>query len=131
MIHRAPFGSMERFVGVLIEHFAGAFPLWLAPVQAVVLPISDRHLEYAGTVLEQLRDAGLRAELDSRSEKVNYKIREAQMQKVPYMLVIGDREAEQGTVSVRNRKHGDRGALPLAEFLESVKGLIATRSQDE
>ena len=131
MIHRAPFGSMERFVGVLIEHFAGAFPLWLSPVQAVVLPISDRHLEYASKVLEQLREAGLRAELDSRSEKVNYKIREAQMQKVPYMLVIGDREAEQGAISVRNRKHGDRGAMPLGEFLESVKGLIATRSQEE
>ncbi|MBE0659852.1 MAG: threonine--tRNA ligase [Bryobacteraceae bacterium] len=131
MIHRAPFGSMERFVGVLIEHFAGAFPLWLSPLQAVVLPISDRHLEYAGNVLEQLRGAGLRAELDSRSEKVNYKIREAQMQKVPYMLVIGDREAEQGAVSVRNRKHGDRGAMPLGEFLESVKGLIATRSQED
>jgi threonyl-tRNA synthetase len=127
MIHRAPFGSMERFVGVLIEHFAGAFPFWLAPVQAVVLPISDRHLDYARQVHRQLLEAGLRAELDDRSEKVNYKIREAQLQKIPYMLVVGDKEAEAGTVSVRNRRHADQGSQPLARFIEEAQRLIRGR----
>lgn len=131
MIHRAPFGSMERFVGVLIEHFAGAFPLWLAPSQAVVLPISDRHLDYARQVHRRLIEAGLRAELDDRSEKVNYKIREAQLQKVPYMLVMGDREVESGTVSVRNRKHGDQGAKPVEEFIHSATDLIASKAVTE
>jgi threonyl-tRNA synthetase len=113
VIHRAIFGSLERFIAILIEHYAGAFPLWLAPVQAIVLPISDRHLPYAAGVRDQIQGAGLRVELDERQEKIGYKIREAQRQKVPYMLVVGDREAEQGTVSVRTRVGGDMGACPL------------------
>jgi threonyl-tRNA synthetase len=117
VIHRAIFGTFERFIGLLIEHFAGAWPLWLAPVQAVVLPISDRHLEYASGVREQLAAAGLRVELDDRQEKIGYKIREAQLQKVPYMLVAGDREAAEGTVSVRSRSGGDLGARAVSAFI--------------
>jgi threonyl-tRNA synthetase len=117
VIHRAIFGTFERFTGLLIEHFAGAWPLWLAPVQAVVLPISDRHLEYAAGVREQLAAAGLRVELDDRQEKIGYKIREAQLQKVPYMLVAGDREAAEGTVSVRSRSGGDLGARAVSAFI--------------
>jgi threonyl-tRNA synthetase len=125
VIHRAIFGSFERFIALLIEHFAGAWPLWLAPVQAVVLPISDRHLEYARQVTGQLQAAGLRAELDERQEKIGYKIREAQLQKVPYMLVTGDREAAEGTVSVRSRSAGDLGAravdLFIADALDEIR----------
>jgi threonyl-tRNA synthetase len=117
VIHRAIFGSFERFIALLIEHFAGAWPLWLAPVQAVVLPISDRHLDYAAGVRDQLAAAGLRVELDDRQEKIGYKIREAQLQKVPYMLVAGDREAAEGTVSVRSRTAGDLGARSVSAFI--------------
>ena len=117
VIHRAIFGSFERFIALLIEHFAGAWPLWLAPVQAVVLPISDRHLDYARTVKNELAAAGLRVELDERQEKIGYKIREAQLQKVPYMLVAGDREAAEGTVSVRSRSGGDLGARAVKTFV--------------
>jgi threonyl-tRNA synthetase len=117
VIHRAIFGSLERFIALLIEHFAGAWPLWLAPVQAVVLPISDRHLDYARQVHARLAAAGLRADLDERQEKIGYKIREAQLQKVPYMLVTGDREAAEGTVSVRSRSAGDLGARSVEAFL--------------
>ena len=117
LIHRAIFGSFERFIALLIEHYAGAFPLWLAPVQVVVLTIADRHLEYGRTVREQLAAAGLRAELDGRQEKIGFKIREAQLQKVPYMLVSGDREAADGTVAVRSRTGGDQGAQPVGEFI--------------
>ncbi|MCL4853420.1 MAG: hypothetical protein KJZ78_18855 [Bryobacteraceae bacterium] len=131
MCHRALYGSVERFFGILLEHYAGAFPVWLAPVQAAVLPITDRQLEYARQVTEQLRVAGLRPHLDDRNEKVNFKIREAQLQKVPYMLVVGDREAENGTVSVRNRKHGDQGAKTLDAFLAEVKKLIDTKAPSE
>jgi threonyl-tRNA synthetase len=131
MIHRAPLGSLERFVGVLIEHFAGAFPLWLAPVQMVVLPIADRHLAYANTVRERLAAAGLRVELDDRQEKIGYKIREAQLQKVPYMLVIGDREAAEGTVAVRSRAGGDQGAKPVEEFLAAAQAEIARKGAAE
>ncbi len=131
MIHRAPFGSMERFVGVLIEHFAGAFPAWLAPVQAIVLPISDRHTAYAETVLGRLKAAGLRADLDTRSEKVNYKIREAQLQKIPFMLVVGDREAENGNVAVRTRKGGDLGAKPVDEAISTIKAMVDSRAVGE
>jgi threonyl-tRNA synthetase len=131
MVHRALYGSVERFFGILLEHYAGAFPVWLAPVQVIVLPIADRHLEYAKKVREQLNAAGLRTELDERAEKVNYKIREAQMQKIPYMLVVGDREAENGTVGVRNRKHGDQGAKPIGEFLAGIRNLIETRAGSE
>jgi threonyl-tRNA synthetase len=124
MVHRALWGSVERFFGVLIEHYAGAFPLWLAPVQAIVLPITDSQNEYARQVADQLGAAGIRTELDSRSEKVNFKIREAQLQKIPYMLVIGGREAEAGTVAVRHRKRGDLGAKPLDDFIAETRSLI-------
>ena len=118
MIHRAIFGSLERFIAILIEHYAGAFPLWLAPVQVVVLPIADRHLDYARQVHSRVSAAGLRVEVDERQEKIGYKIREAQLQKVPYMLVVGDKEADQGSVSVRSRAGGDQGSRPLDEFVE-------------
>src|SRR5579871_3223265 len=131
MVHRALYGSVERFFGILIEHYAGAFPLWLAPVQAVVLPITDRHLDYARQVHARLEKAGLRSHLDDRKEKVNLKIRDAQMQKVPYMLVVGDREAATGAVSVRHRKHADMGAKPLEEFVEEVCKLVESKSVAE
>ncbi len=120
MVHRAILGSLERFLGVLIEHYAGAFPLWLAPTQAVVIPIADRHQEYADSVKKTLEGRGFRAEVDGRSERMNLKIRNAQMQKVPYMLVVGDREQEEGTVAVRTREGGNLGALPLTELLETL-----------
>jgi threonyl-tRNA synthetase len=116
VIHRAIFGSFERFIAILIEHYAGAFPLWLAPVQVILLPIADRHAAYAAGVRDRLAAAGLRVELDARQEKIGYKIREAQLQKVPYMLVAGDREAAEGTVSVRSRTGGDLGARTVDEF---------------
>jgi len=131
MVHRALFGSIERFFGILVEHYAGAFPVWLAPIQAAVLPITDRHLPYAREVEAKLKDAGLRVHLDDRSEKVNLKIREAQLQKVPYMLVVGDREAETGQVSVRNRRHADQGAQPVDAFLASIKKLIDDKTPFE
>jgi threonyl-tRNA synthetase len=128
VIHRAIFGSFERFIAILIEHYTGAFPLWLAPIQAVVLPIADRHLPYAAAVRDQLRGAGLRADLDERQEKIGYKIREAQLQKVPYMLVIGDREQQEGTVSVRTRTGGDQGASPVDAFIASARDEIARKA---
>jgi threonyl-tRNA synthetase len=131
MVHRALYGSIERFFGILIEHYAGAFPVWLAPVQAAVLPITDRHAEYARTVVKKLTDAGFRITLDDRSEKVNLKIREAQLQKVPYMLVIGDREAEAGQVSVRNRKHGDQGAVSVDHFLARLTAIVDSKGLEE
>src|SRR5207237_1059530 len=118
MIHRAPFGSLERFVGVLIEHFAGAFPLWLAPVQAVVIPIADRHAEYADQVRKRLFDAAFRVEVDRRGERMQAKIRDAQLQKVPYMLIVGDKEAAAEAVAVRSRDRGDLGPMPLQSFFE-------------
>ncbi len=130
VIHRAIFGSFERFIGILIEHFAGAFPLWLAPVQAVVLPIADRHAEFARTVRAELKAAGLRVDLDERQEKIGYKIREAQLQKVPYMLVVGDREAAEGTVSVRTRTGGDQGAATIAAFINTARAEITSRGQN-
>jgi len=111
MIHRALLGSLERFFGVLIEHYGGAFPLWLAPTQAVVIPVTEKHHAYAAEMTERLKKQGVRVTLDDRSEKLGYKIREAQMQKVPYMLVVGDKEVEAGTVSVRHRQAGDLGAM--------------------
>jgi threonyl-tRNA synthetase len=131
MVHRALYGSIERFFGILLEHYAGAFPVWLAPVQAIVLPITDRQLEYARQVRDRLDAAGVRAAIDDRNEKVNLKIREAQLQKVPYMLVVGDREAQAGQVAVRNRKHGDLGAKPLDEFIAGVSQLIAAKAVEE
>jgi threonyl-tRNA synthetase len=129
VIHRAIYGSFERFIAILIEHFAGAFPLWFAPVQATVIPISDRHLDYARQVREQVKAAGLRVDLDERQEKIGYKIREAQLQKVPYMLVVGDREAAEGTVSVRTRTGGDQGAVTIAAFIEAARTEIASRGR--
>jgi len=129
VIHRAIFGSFERFIAILIEHYAGAFPLWLAPVQAIVLPISDRHLAYAASVRDRLVAAGLRGELDERQEKVNFKIREAQLQKIPYMLVVGDREAAEGTVSVRERAGGDKGATPIDSFLAAAREEIELKGK--
>ncbi len=127
MIHRVAFGSIERFIGILIEHFAGAFPTWLAPVQVKVLPISDKFMDYARQVTEQLDQEGIRVELDVRSEKIGYKIREAQMQKVPYMLVVGQKEAEDGVVAVRSRFLGDEGQKPLEEFITSIKAEIESK----
>jgi threonyl-tRNA synthetase len=120
MIHRVVFGSLERFIGILTEHYAGAFPVWLAPVQVRVLPITDRHAGYAQKVVDRLDEKGIRVELDARNEKVSYKIREAQAQKIPYMLVVGDKEAEQEAVAVRHRSRGDLGPLPLKEFEEQI-----------
>jgi len=128
MIHRAPFGSMERFMGILIEHFAGAFPLWLAPEQVRVLPISDKFLDYAHRVLSDLQAAGLRATLDSRPEKIGAKIRDAQLEKIPAMLVVGGKEAETSTVSYRDRLDGDRGSMPLAEAVSQLKAESDSRS---
>ena len=128
MIHRALFGSMERFFGVLIEHYAGAFPFWLAPVQVAVLPITDRINEYAEEVVKELRAAGMRVEANLRSEKVGAKIRDAQLQKIPFMLVLGDREMEQKVVAVRERTQGDIGVMSLSEFKEKARGLIETRA---
>jgi threonyl-tRNA synthetase len=127
MIHRALMGSFERFIGILIEHYAGEFPLWLAPVQAVVLPIADRHLDYARETAATLRDAGLRVEVDERSESIGKKIREAEVRKVPYMLVVGDREREAGAVAVRRHREGDRGSRPVAEFARQASHEIAER----
>jgi threonyl-tRNA synthetase len=128
LIHRAVTGSTERFLGVIIEQFAGAFPLWLAPVQAVVIPIADRHNEYAAKVEQQLRAAGVRVEVDSRAERMNAKIRDAQLQKVPYMLVVGDKEAEAGKVAVRSRDRGDLGAQPLGEVLQMLTAEITSKA---
>lgn len=131
MIHRVAFGSIERFIGILIEHFAGAFPTWLAPVQVKVLPISEKHLEYGNKVLAQLEEAGIRAELDERAEKIGYKIREAQMNKIPYMLVVGAKEEEQNLVSVRSRFAGDEGQKDIASFIDAIKEEIQAKVQRE
>jgi threonyl-tRNA synthetase len=131
MIHRAIVSTMERMVAYLIELYAGAFPLWLAPVQAIVLPITDRQAGYAREVKDKLAAAGLRAEADERNEKVNLKIREAQLQKIPYMLVVGDREMQNGEVAVRNRKHGDQGAKTLDQFITEIRGLIDSKAVSE
>ena len=121
MIHRALFGSFERFIGIITEHFAGAFPTWLAPVQVRILPIADSHKEYSEKLKEELEEKGIRVELDDRQEKIGYKIREAQMQKIPYMLVIGDKEVEANAVGVRSRKDGDIGQMPIDEFIQKIK----------
>jgi threonyl-tRNA synthetase len=131
VIHRAIFGSFERFMAILIEHYAGAFPLWIAPVQVTVLPIADRHAAYAQSVRERLEAAGLRVEVDARQEKINYKIREAQLQQIPYMLVAGDREAAEGTVSVRSRRDGDQGARRVDDFVQMALQEIAAKGQAE
>jgi threonyl-tRNA synthetase len=131
MVHRALLGSLERFFGVLVEHYAGAFPLWLAPVQAVLLPVAERHQAYARDVAAELARRGLRAHVDDRNEKLGYKIREAQLQKVPYMLVVGDKEVEARCVSVRHRHAGDLGPQDVASFAERVARLSAERAVRE
>ena len=131
MIHRVIFGSIERFIGILIEHFAGAFPTWLAPVQVKVLPISDKYMDYAQKVLDELNNSGVRAEIDTRAEKIGYKIREAQMKKIPYMLVVGAKEEEDGLVSVRSRFEGDEGQKSLTDFLAAIKMEIQAKTARE
>ncbi len=128
IIHRAPFGSMERFIGILIEHFAGEFPLWLAPVQAAILPITDAHNGYARQVYEEFLAAGLRVQIDERNEKIGSKIRDWETRKVPFMLVVGEKEAAAGTVAVRQHKKGDQGAVPRGNFIERLRTLVKTRS---
>jgi len=131
MIHRVAFGSIERFIGILIEHFAGAFPTWLAPVQVKVLPISDKYMDYAQKVLDELNNSGVRAEIDTRAEKIGYKIREAQMKKIPYMLVVGAKEEEDGLVSIRSRFEGDEGQKSLTDFLAAIKMEIQAKTARE
>ena len=126
MIHRVVFGSIERFIGIITEHFAGAFPTWLSPVQVKIIPISEKHVEYANSVKAQLEAADIRVQVDDRNEKMGYKIREAQLQKTPYMLVVGDKEAEAGAVSVRSRKNGDEGSCPVGDFLSKIREEIDT-----
>jgi threonyl-tRNA synthetase len=130
MIHRAMLGSIERFMGILIEHVAGAFPLWLAPVQIAILPITDRSLEYSEGVGDALRMAGFRVEIDSRTEKIGFKIREAQLQKTPVMLVLGDREAEAGNLALRTRRGGDQGAVTLEELLRRLHEAVENHLQE-
>ncbi len=127
MVHRAMLGSLERFIGLLIEHCAGAFPFWLAPEQVRVLPITDRTMEYAGRIAERLAEAGLRTTVDRRNEKIGAKIREAQLEKIPFMLVIGDKEAESGTITIRSRKDGDQGTASLEDFVRQAVALAAGR----
>jgi threonyl-tRNA synthetase len=128
MIHRALMGSYERFIGILLEHFAGELPLWLAPVQAIVLPITDRHIPYAETVSARLRAAPLRSEVDDRSESISRKIRDAELRKIPYLLVVGDREQESEQVSLRQHGAGDRGAAGVEEVVEELGELVRSRS---
>jgi len=128
MIHRAIFGSFERFVGILTEHFAGAFPTWLAPVQARVLPVSEKHAAYGRTVWNRLREARVRAELDDRNEKLGYRIRDAQVRKVPYTLVVGEREAQQGTASLRGRGSEESVVLPVERVVSDLLSEMGTRS---
>ena len=127
MIHRVVLGSIERFIGVITEHFAGAFPIWLAPEQVRLLPIADRHQEYANSVRKKLEAMGMRVTVDERSEKIGYKIRESQLQKIPYMLLVGDKEIEDGTVSVRKRGEGDIGAMSVADFAAKAVEDIADK----
>jgi threonyl-tRNA synthetase len=127
MIHRALMGSFERFIGILTEHYAGEFPLWLSPIQAAVLPIADRHIDYANRVADELRETGLRVEVDDRSESVGRKIRDAELRKLPYMLVVGDQEESEGKVAVRRHHEGDVGAVTVAEFARSAAEEVSQR----
>ena len=129
MIHRALMGSYERFIGILLEHFAGELPLWLAPVQAIVLPIADRHNEYAEEVLDRLRERGMRVEVDERTESMRRKIRDAELRKIPFMLVVGDRDRDSAVVSVREHHGGDAGAMPVDEFAARIEKLVKSRTQ--
>ncbi|HAA86562.1 MAG TPA: threonine--tRNA ligase, partial [Kosmotogaceae bacterium] len=128
MIHRAIYGSIDRFFGIIVEHFGGAFPTWLAPVQVKIIAIADRHAEYAWKVASTLKQKGLRVEVDDRQRSTNYKIREAQMEKIPYMLIVGDMEQSAGTVAVRLRNETDLGSTPLEEFSKKVLSEIRDRS---
>jgi len=128
MVHRALYGSIERFFGVLIEHYAGAFPVWLSPVQVLLIPIAERHVEYANKVASQLRESSVRVEVDARNEKMNAKIREHAMQKVPFMLVVGDKEAESGKVNVRTRSKEKTEDVSLEQFVKTVSKLIEDRA---
>ena len=130
MIHRVCFGSIERFIGILIEHYAGKFPVWLAPVQVKVIPVSEKSMEYASGVYEKLKAAGIRVELDHKDEKVGYKIRQAQLEKVPYMLVLGEQETAEGAITVRSRDKGDLGRAQLDDFIQEIKKLTETRAKD-
>jgi len=127
MVHRAPLGSMERFFGTLIEHYAGNFPVWLAPVQAVILPVSDRFIDYAQQVARLLRNDQVRVEVDDQDAKLGYKIREAEVQKVPYMLIVGAREVENGTVSVRRHGQGDLGTLSLENLIARIQQEVESK----
>lgn len=127
MVHRAVLGSLERFCGGLIEHYAGVFPTWLAPTQVVVLPIADRHNEAAAKLLAKLKAKDLRAEIDARSETIKYRIREAQVQQIPYMLLIGDKEASEDVVAVRHRRNGDMGSMSFEDFLKNLETEIASK----
>ena len=130
MIHRVVFGSIERFIAILTEHYAGAFPLWLAPEQVKIIPISEGQIEYAHSVCDKLVKLGIRASVDDRNEKMGYRIREAQLQKIPYMLVLGEKEREAGTVAVRNRKNGDLGVMSFDDFAAKLNKEIAEKSSD-
>ena len=127
MIHRVIFGSIERFIGILIEHYGGKFPVWLSPVQVKVLSVSEKSREYANSIYERMKAAGIRCEVDNRDEKIGYKIREAQLQKAPYMLVIGEKEVENGNLTVRSRDKGDLGALDVQAFIDQVLKQTAER----
>jgi threonyl-tRNA synthetase len=127
MIHRVVYGSLERFIGILIEHYAGAFPIWLAPVQVKILPITDRHVDYAKELANAMREKEIRVEVDDRNEKIGYKIRQSQMEKVPYMLVVGDKEVETNNVAVRKRGQGDIGASGVEDFIEQVLAEIVAK----
>ena len=124
MIHRVAFGSIERFIGILIEHFAGKFPTWLAPVQVRVMAVSEKFSDYAQKIQDELKEAGIRSEADLRNEKLGYKIREARMQRVPYMVIVGEKEVEEGTISVRKRDEGDIGAMKARELIEKIRGEV-------
>ena len=130
MVHRTVLGSMERFLASLIEHYGGAFPVWLAPVQAVIIPVADRHLEYARKLEAELKSDGARVEVDERSETVNLKIRRAQLDKIPYMLVVGDKEVQASTVSVRRRREEKLEVMPFASFKQDLKAAIASRASE-
>jgi threonyl-tRNA synthetase len=128
MVHRVAFGSIARFIGILIEHFAGKFPVWLSPLQVKILPITDRQLDYANELCAKMKELGIRVSVDDRSEKIGYKIREAQMEKVPYMLVVGDKEMEEGKVALRRRDKGDMGAVSADEFIATILDDIANKT---
>ena len=127
VIHRAPFGSLERFIGILIEHYAGDFPTWLAPIQTVVIPVSQHFFDYAKSVNEQIKTAGIRTEIDERNEKIGYKIREWETQKIPYMIIVGEKEQSANNVSVRQHKKGDLGAFNLSDFIDKIANEIKNK----